>query len=182
MREPDSEGADERRLQALFDHTARPPSQQQLDRMARASARIPEQVGGGWLGWLRLRWRPAAALSVAGAAALVAALWLGGVLEPAPQPKPPLAVTVPTADLAPTVSVPQDEVELTDEEEALIADLIVEIEDEEDDVVESDPLAALDVVGGIAHPLDALDLLLPPEDDADLDDWTTAYAELLEEG
>ncbi|MBW2452934.1 MAG: hypothetical protein JRI68_00390 [Deltaproteobacteria bacterium] len=179
MTERDSETADERRLQALFDGTSEPPSQQRLDRMARASARIPAQVGQGWFAWLRRRWRPATALAFAGAAALVAALWVGGAFSPGPGPKPPLAVTVPTADLAPTVPEPEDDVVLTPEEEEMIADLAVELDDEEEDVVETDPLAALD---GIGHPLDALDLLFPPEEDAALDDWTAVYAELLEEG
>ncbi len=184
MMERDSETVDDRSLQALFDETVEPPSAQELDRMARASARIPEQVGQGWLGWLRARWRPTRVLAFAGAAALVAALWVSGALSPDPGPEPPLAVTVPTADLAPTLPLPEPEedVVLTAEEEAMIADLELGADDEEQDVVETDPLVALDGYDGLGHPLAVLDLLLPPEQDDALEEWTDVYDELLEEG
>jgi hypothetical protein len=181
-REP-KEPADEGRLQALFDETAAEPSQNQLDRMARASARIPDRVGTGFMAWLQARWRPALALGFAGAAALVAALWLGGVggIGPSPIP-PPVALTVPTGDLAPTAPTPEQDVVLTPEEEAMIADLDITEDDEEPSVVESDPLAGLDMDGAMAHPLDALDLLFPPDDEVVLDEWSAAYDELFEEG
>ncbi|RLB52753.1 MAG: hypothetical protein DRI90_21850 [Deltaproteobacteria bacterium] len=182
MKREQSGKADDLRLQALFDATVPEPSQEQLDRMARASARIPEQVGSGVMAWLRARWRPALALGFAGAATLVAALWLGGGWGLGPKPVPPVALTVPTADLAPTTPPPEDDVVLTPDEEAMIADLDITQDDEEQDVVEGDPLAGLDLDEGMADPFGVLDLLFPPNDEPSLDEWSAAYDELLEEG
>ncbi len=182
MKREQSGKADDLRLQALFDATAPEPSQDQLDRMARASARIPEQLGRGFMAWLQARWRPALALGLAGATALVAALWLGGGWGLGPEPGPPVALTVPTGDLAPTPPVPEENVVLTPEEEAMIADLDITQDDEEESMVEGDPLAGLDLDEGMEHPLEVLDLLFPPADETTLDEWSAAYDELSEEG
>jgi len=65
-------------------------------------------------------------------------------------------------------------------EEAAVAWLeIDDAEETEPTAVEIDPLAALDLGGGMHDPLGPLDLLQPPDDPAALARWTAAMEEVI---
>jgi hypothetical protein len=172
----DIDPRDERALQALFDETSSPPTQQQLHRMARAAAQIPEKshARAGLLGWFGLSsWRPALAFGFVGAAALAA--WLAFGRGPGtPGPAPPMAeLTAPTPSADPQLDPGTEDGEPIDLEKIELAT------EDEPDWVEEDALAVLDdddVAGG---PLAALDLLAGADEESEMDIWATASGALF---
>ena len=181
--DPEERPPGERKLQALFDATAPPPSQAQLHRLARAAAQVPERAKASPVRlWLR---RPAPALGLAVAAA---AAWflLVGRGDPPPDgdgaSSPTVAMTAPTE---PTFEPVDDDgsAPLLDDgqEELALAVLDGEAEADPDEELGGDldnPIAALDVgTAAMAGPLDGLDALFPVADDEE--SWAL-YGDALE--
>ncbi len=173
-------------LQALFDATAEPPSQEQLHRLARTAAQIPERAGSPIRVWLR-RLVPAFGLA---AAAVIAWLFVGGEGNPIEtSPSPTVAMSAPPPLDAGTEPLPDDGAPpLLDDgqEELALAVLDGEAETDPDEALGGDldnPLASLDLgTAALAGPLDGLDALFPAEDDEE--SWALygdAIASLLEE-
>lgn len=171
---------DERRLQSLFDATSEQLTQEQLNRMARAAAQIPEAVPAGWLaGLLRLLRRPAFIATALAACALLAFAYFGGRDESLVGPGPPLALTSaePERPVAPEAPQPLDE---DDDIEQILA--AIDFSDDLDDDQMDDPLAALHMGPGVEHPMDALQLLFAPDDEESLELLGEVYGALLEGG
>ena len=78
----------EQGLKAIFDETASEPTHDQLNRMARAAARVPDTAPQPWF----RRWRIMLPTAVAATAALAAAVFF---MQPeAPAPDGPIATAV----------------------------------------------------------------------------------------
>ena len=169
---------DERDLQSLFDETAGAPTQDQLHRMARVAAQIPDRTKLPWYARWR-SWLPKAAVASAAVAAAAAAVIVTQPDGPAPDVTSPVAVTS-TAPVPTTPALPDEPSELDDDlDEELFAgidDLDIDeiLADEEDD---DGLLASADV--DTAMPMESLDVLIAADDDAGLDLLAEVYDEVV---
>lgn len=162
------EERDERRVRDLFDATHEEASQQALDRLARSAAQIP----GSRPSWFR-RWRIALGVGLAGALAAVALL----AAQATPDAGAPEVAT-------PTVTAPTVDAVAPNEDEAFVAEVLA-IPDHEDDelaLFDEELTDGLDSTGRQdSDPLVALDLLGGPPEGADLESWHALYDSLLDE-
>ena len=167
------------RLQALFDATAVEPSREQLDRLARVAAQVPEAAGRGWLASRLTGWRGAllGGLAVA-AAAVVVVLWMR---QPARQPGAP-AAAVESARPETSAAPPTSAEAPPDERPQAIATLDEGLIEVAEHMLGEDPLSSLDQ-GPDSSPLLALDLLYGPGEAAvaNPEAWSELYALLLED-
>ncbi len=173
-RHPEGRTPEERELQALFDATAEPASPEQLHRMARAAAQIPDAAAPAW-------WRAVARYArvglVAASAVAVAVVWLALSRDtPGTAPAPMAADSSTESPDTMATGSPADGV-APDEETVEMLAVLDEVDLQTLDGVEADfdvSLAALE-----APPLAALDVLWLPDDDAALDELAAAYDEVV---
>lgn len=170
-RTPDERLPEEEALQALFDATAEPPQPEQLHRMARAAAQIPETAARPW--WRAVARYTRAGLVAASAVAIAAVVWINASRDtPADIPRPgPVAIETTTTE-PDTMAQP-----VPDEETVEMLALLDEVDLQELGDVEADfdiSLASLDTT----QPLGVLDVLFLPEDDGELDELAAAYDEV----
>ena len=155
---PHDEAPEEKELQALFDATAQEPSNIELNRMAARAVDVPKR-GRSWL-WGYVFGGALAAAAAAGAFWIVKPT-VPGVPSASPH-EAPSAVEVASA-------LPEASPEIE----------LAALDDIDDDGL--DLLAELDEIDEDAEADFGLGLLEAPSDEAEVDDWLLAAAELLEE-
>jgi hypothetical protein len=160
---------DEARLQALFDATALEPSRDELNRLARAAAQIPEHhsAPSPVMRWLR---QLVSALALATCA--VGGWTLMDKLDPfgGGSVAPTIAMTspAPPGPASPDPASPNRDPLLDAEDEALAIAALSSDEDFDEILGGSldDPLASLDMAGGaMSHPLDGVEALFADDDE-----------------
>lgn len=160
-------------IERLFADTAQAPTQAQLDRLARAAARVVDGARRStWLRWLD---GLGEGRGVAGAGAMVAtvaaAVWCGWAWLTPPPPSrltavlPRLALSV-AAHQARAAEGPDDD---WDEAEPVVG--VLTLESGRGPLVEADPLSVLDGAELEYDPDVGLDLLHEPGDDVDEQAW-----------
>jgi len=177
------EWEEEGELREAFEATSVQPDDQQLARLARYAATVPGAESSSWFSRLAEllvpRYKPALAVGLVAAAAVVAGLWLlnrGGSAE---QDQPIVAVNsaVEPDQIKPAgtnSSVPVDGV--SSQLEVAVAGFDLD----HWPILEANPLAVLDLAPTEMDPLIGLDLLQGPADQVDLDGWETVYDGILE--
>lgn len=162
---------DERELQALFDATAEPASQDQIHRLARTAAQIPERATVSPLRlWVR-RLVPTLGLAAAAAVAWFVVKRGDDLPNGGGTPSPTVAMTAPEPTGTTEDAIEDGRTPLLDDgqEELALAVLDGDVEADPDEDLGGDldnPIAALDVgAAAVAGPLDGLDALFPTTDD-----------------
>jgi hypothetical protein len=161
MSDPNITEEEQRQLQALFDETATDAPQDQLNRLARYAAQIPEAMPQPWwsMKWLK---QVLVIASVVAASMILITQFRPDARGPGPAP-----TIAMTKDSAPEKVVPDEEdVELF---------AILDAPDEE----AVDPLASLELDDD-SYPLDVFDVLFVPDDDANLEQLSEAYGAIME--